>query len=135
MSAKSIIERLKILEENIYILEDLRKNLIPDDLKEKTKEWAIRYGLFESIQIVIDVSCHLVSKYNLGYPKTYRDCIELLKKYDYISQDLAEPILKMIGLRNLLIHEYLKIDIKKLFSFLEYIENFKKFIKAVRPYI
>ncbi|MEZ0343767.1 MAG: DUF86 domain-containing protein [Caldimicrobium sp.] len=135
MSSNKVIERLKILEENLYILEDFKKNLTWEELKNKRNEWAIRYGLFESIQIIIDISCHLVSKYNLGHPKTYGECIELLKKYDYISEDMAKILLKMIGLRNLLIHEYLKIDFKKLFSFLENIEDFKNFIKAVKPYL
>lgn len=69
----------------------------------------------------------MVAKYNLGSAKTYSECIELLGKYNYISEDLAENLIKMIGLRNLLAHEYIKIDPIKLLNFLENLKNFKNF--------
>lgn len=49
-----------------------------DIKRDKTKEWALRYGLLESIQIVIDLSCHLVVHQNLGNAETYSDCIRLV---------------------------------------------------------
>lgn len=131
-----MLNRIKLLEENLAILEEFKKNLTLEELrKDKFKEWALRYGLYESIQIVIDIACHLITKYNIGIPKTYSDCIELLKKHDYISEELAEILIKMIGLRNLLAHEYIKIDLNKLFNFLENLEDFRKFIKVVIKYI
>ncbi len=133
---KEILERIKLLEENIAILEDLRNALTLEALKkDKTKEWIIRYGLYESIQIVIDISCHLAVKYNLGAPKTYSECIELLRKYKYISEELTEVLIKMIGLRNLLAHEYIRIDSAKLLSFLNNLNDFKEFIKAIKEYL
>jgi len=133
---EKILERIKLLEENIAILEDLKSVLTPDILKkDKTKEWALRYGLYESIQIIIDIACHFVAFHNLGMPKTYSECIELLKKYNYVSEDLAETLIKMIGLRNLLAHEYLTIDPLKLLDFLQNLEDFKRFIHAIIEYL
>ena len=37
----------------------------------------------------------------------------------------------MIGLRNLLIHEYAEIDAKKLYEFLNSVDDFKKFISEI----
>lgn len=83
-------------------------------LNDKSKEWALKYGLIETIQIVIDISCHPVSKYNLGNPLIYAECIELLEKYAYIDKGLAKKLLVMVGLRNIIVHEYATIDNRKL---------------------
>ena len=91
-----------------------------------------RYGIFESIQIVIDVSCALCAEYNLGNPKSYRECIEFLVKYNYIEIYIGDELVKIIGLRNLLVHEYIKINIEKLYNLLEEVEIFVEFIKQVR---
>jgi len=41
----------------------------------------------------------------------------------------------MTGLRNILIHEYLKIDLDKLFDYLkDRLEDFVLFIKYIREY-
>lgn len=65
-------ERLQKLENNVAELKDFRKSYGIAELKsDKKKEWALRYGLLESIQIVIDMSCHLVVKHNLGNAETY----------------------------------------------------------------
>ncbi len=57
------------------------------------------------------MSCHLVAQYNLGNPKTYIECVELLNEFDYIDKRVTGNIISMIGLRNLLIHEYSNIGI------------------------
>jgi uncharacterized protein YutE (UPF0331/DUF86 family) len=131
-----IEERLKHLEMNIAHLRGML-SLIESDSFEKDieKQWALRYGLFESIQIVIDISCHLVSKHNLGSRKNYRDCIDALESFNYLSTPLANTIRQMIGLRNILIHEYVKIDILKLRDFLSHLSDFDDFSQAVAPHV
>jgi len=127
------LEKLKVLEENIHYLRTFKESHSLDDvLRDKMLEWAIRYGIFESIQIVIDVSCALCAEYNLGNPKNYRECIEFLVKYNYIDSSIGDELVKIIGLRNLLVHEYIKINIEKLFSLLGGLETFAEFIKQIK---
>jgi uncharacterized protein YutE (UPF0331/DUF86 family) len=131
-----LLSRIENLEENIYNLKKLKKKINADDIaNNKFDEWALRYGIFESIQIVIDISCHLASKYNLGTSKTYVECIENLHNFDYISKDLTKDLISAIGLRNMLIHEYIKIDTEKLYSYLNLVDDFESFIKAVKEFV
>ncbi len=67
----------------------------------------------------------------MGNPKTYRACIELLQ----IDYTLAQKIAGMVGLRNLLIHEYIKIDEEKLYQFLENLDNFVEFAMQIEKYL
>lgn len=131
-----MLQRLEVLEENIHTLKKLQKAYSLEDIKKnRLDEWSLRYGIFESIQVVIDIACHLVSKYNLGSAKSYVACIEILQKYAYIDERLAKSLVAAVGLRNLLIHEYIQIDVEKLYGFLEYVDDFSRFIKSVREYV
>jgi len=122
-------EKIKRLEENLVTLEEFRKNTSLDDLlRDKIKQWALRYGILECIQEIIDISCVLVSSNNLGNPKNYRECIEILIKNGYISKELGKRLISMVGLRNLLLHEYIKIDLFRLYEFLNNLNNFREFI-------
>jgi uncharacterized protein YutE (UPF0331/DUF86 family) len=128
-----LLSRVENLEENIATLNLLQKKFTLDDIrKSRLDEWSLRYGLFESIQIVIDLSCHISSKYNLGISKTYAECIENLQRHHYIDEKLSNNLISAIGLRNLLIHEYVKIDIEQLYSFLKLTDDFSFFIKEIR---
>lgn len=128
-----ILQKLKSLEENISILQNIKENTsLEDIITNKRYEWELRYGLFESIQIIIDVSCKISAYYNLGNPKSYRECIELLGRFKYIDESHIKKYIGMIGLRNLLIHEYATIDSQKLYDFLNSIDDFKNFIKEIK---
>lgn len=128
-----LLQKLKLLEENISILENIKEDVKLEDITtNKRYEWELRYGLFESIQIMIDISCKIASHYNLGNPQNYRECIELLGKFNFLSTIHVKKYISMIGLRNLLIHEYATIDSEKLYAFLESIDDFKNFIKEIK---
>ncbi len=128
-----MLERLKQLEINVAELESIKAKFNENEIKKDIqKEWVLRYGLLESIQIVIDVSCYLANKMNLGNPQTYSECVELLQKHGYISSELSEKLIGMIGLRNLLVHEYISIDITKLYSLLNNLNDFSSFAEAVK---
>ena len=131
-----LTEKLKHLEENIKVLREIKDTVTLEELKvNKRYEWEVRYGLLESIQVVIDIACKLSSQYNLGNPKTYRACIELLQQHKYLDKGLAQKVMGMVGLRNILVHEYIEIDEEKLYNFLEYLDDFIAFGLQMQEHI
>ena len=131
-----LTEKLKHLEENVKILYEIKATISLDELKvNKRYEWEVRYGLLESIQIVIDIACKMTSQYNLGNPKSYRACIELLHQNGYLSKELSENMVGMVGLRNLLVHEYVEIDEGKLYLFLDQLDDFIAFALEMKAHL
>lgn len=134
-----INDKLKRLEENLRILSKIKEEYSIDDIiADKVDEWGLRYGLFESIQIVIDLACSCVADKNLGVPKNYSECITMLISNKYLDKELGEKIIRMVGLRNLLVHEYgvpvpqiAGIDIRKLYEYLSHIQDIKDFAYAI----
>lgn len=126
-------KRLQNLESNIAELRKMRREYTVDQIKDSTtKEWALRYGLLESIQIVIDLSCHIVAHQNLGNAETYSDCIKLLREFNILGKELTQRLISMAGLRNILVHEYVEIDIEQLFEMLNRLDDFTAFVDAVK---
>ncbi len=129
-------ERLQRLEGTLRELRRFRQRYTLEDIdRDPHLEWALRYGLLEAIQMVIDISCHLVSRDNLGVPATYAECIEQLYRAGYLDDPLRKTLLGMVGLRNILVHEYALVDRTRLYSLLERIDDFQRFIEQIGPYL
>lgn len=97
--------RLKRLEENLRELERFRGTTLAELEDDRRATWALRYGLMESIQAMIDIACAIVSRHNLGYPDSYAECFRVLRQYDILSDDLVDCLIQATGMRNVLVHE------------------------------
>lgn len=129
-------KRLQILETNVAELRKIKAEYsVADIRRDKTREWALRYGLLESIQIVIDIACHIVVHHNLGNTETYAGCLRLLEQFDVIDEQLADDLTGMAGLRNILVHEYVAVDVDRLYSMLDKLEGFTAFADAVSTHL
>jgi uncharacterized protein YutE (UPF0331/DUF86 family) len=126
--------RLQRLEANVRELQRFRQTYALETInRDLHLQWALRYGLLEAIQIVIDISCHVVSRKNLGTPATYAECIELLHRAGYLDGNLADVLSGVIGLRNILIlvHEYTSIQIERLYGLLDRLDDFRDFAMQI----
>jgi hypothetical protein len=53
----SVIDKIKKIENNVLFLQEMKKKYLLSDYLEKPElDWALRYGFFECIQIIIDLS-------------------------------------------------------------------------------
>ena len=116
-------DRIARLEENIAELSALGS----EGVAGRRADWALRYGLVESIQIIIDLACQVVARRNLASPASYRECIEALWAAGLLQKELADSIKRMIGLRNLLIHEYDDVDTARLLPLLDRLDDIRAF--------
>lgn len=127
-----IEDKLKRLEENLRYLNNIKNDYTIEDIQnDKIDEWGLRYGLFESIQLIIDLACSIVAKKNLGIPKNYSDCIQLLISNNYLDKILGDKIKNAVGLRNLIVHEYGIIDVNKLYDYLNNLNDIRDFAIAI----
>ena len=63
-----------------------------------------------AIEVTIDLGNHIIAELNLGYPEVSHDIPEIFATKGYIDANLRETWKKMIGFRNLLVHDYADID-------------------------
>ena len=85
-----------------------------------------------AIQNVLDISNHIVADMKLSLPADHRQLFELLTKHKVVSASLSTKLISMAGFRNVLVHEYLDIDRRRVYGVLTRdLGDFEKFIKAV----
>lgn len=65
-----------------------------------------------AIETTTDIGNHIISVLGLGEVNWYSDIAALIEEKGYISVDLRERWIKMIGFRNILVHDYLEVDRK-----------------------
>lgn len=85
-----------------------------------------------AIQAIIDIGNHVVSDRDLGTPKDYKDIFRILAKHKIVSKALSDRLSAMAGLRNVLVHDYLDVDLKIIWKILKKdLGDFEAFIKAI----
>ena len=61
-------------------------------------------------QAAIDLAAHVVAGEGLGLPSTLAETFVLLEKNGIVDADLASRMRKMVGFRNVAVHQYEAVD-------------------------
>lgn len=100
---------------------DDTKNLRED----YTKQDSIILNLQRACEASIDLAAYIVKSRKLGIPQTSRDLFEMLSKANIIPESLAQRLQKMIGFRNVAVHDYISIKLDIVESIIK--ENLAEF--------
>ena len=85
-----------------------------------------------AIQAVLDISHHIVADRNLALPVDSKSLFDLLARQKVVSKSLSVKLASMAGFRNVLVHEYLEIDRRRVYRALTTdLRDFEHFIRAV----
>ena len=85
-----------------------------------------------AIECVIDVCALFVSGLRLGLPAEEDDLIDKLEEAGLISSDMARVLKRMRGFRNILVHEYGRVDNALVFAMAtRHLEDFSSFEQEI----
>jgi uncharacterized protein YutE (UPF0331/DUF86 family) len=76
----------------------------------------VLFNLQMAIQNCIDIAAHIVSDEGFGIPGSTSEMFYLLEENHYLEKAMTEKMIKAVGLRNFIVHEYGKIDLKRIFD-------------------
>ena len=85
-------------------------------LSDLDRQEIISFNLHLAIENCTDLAAHIISEEGLGVPGSASEMFYLLEDSGYINSQLTEKMIKAVGLRNLIVHEYDKIDLTRLFE-------------------
>lgn len=74
-----------------------------------TRQDAAVLNIQRACEAALDMGQHLVRREKLGLPQSTRDLFDLLAKAHWIEVPLAEALKKMVGFRNIAVHEYQRL--------------------------
>lgn len=82
--------------------------------EEYSDDWKIQRIVERTLQIMIelcaDIAGHIISDRKLRVPVTYADAFRILSETGLIRPDLGDVMEKMAKFRNIIVHQYGRID-------------------------
>ena len=63
-----------------------------------------------AIETCLDVASHVIAARGLRAPSTYAETFEILMEAGLMASDLGRVMVEMTGFRNVIVHEYARID-------------------------
>lgn len=138
LSREKIYEKLENFREYLGYLKRLREEA------GSQGEFEADFHLFGNserflqlcIQAIIDIAHLVIIDLGVRRPDDNYGAISILHERGVIKGELASKLTGMIGLRNILVHEYGKIDRKKIYQVLAtQLEDLEEFQRMIIKYL
>ena len=71
-----------------------------------TRQDAAILNIQRACEATLDMGQHLIRRDRLGVPQSARDVFALLAQANWIDMNLANKLKRMVGFRNIAVHEY-----------------------------
>lgn len=83
-------------------------------------------------EAALDMGQHLIRRERLGVPQSARDVFALLARSGWIAQGLAEGLQRMVGFRNIAVHDYQSLQLPITVAIIEkHLDEFLQYSKAL----
>ena len=116
------LNRIKIKRET-----DLKTFLADIDRQE-----SVLFNLQMAIQNCIDIAAYIVGDEGLGVPGSTNEMFYLLEEHGLLGPQLVEKMVKAVGFRNLVVHEYGKVDLEQVLDIAHKgLDDLQKYVASV----
>ena len=97
-----------------------------------TRQDALMLNLLRASETSIDAAMHLVRVRKLGLPQESRDAFRMLAQAGIVLPELSVQLQKMVGFRNIAIHNYAQLDLQIVRSIVEQrLDDFREFARLL----
>ena len=126
----------KYLEELMPILRHDSREIIDDNLKLRSVE-----RLFQLIvDTTIDINTYIITESDVSVPDDYQSTFMVMGEHNILPMDFAQAIAPSVGLRNLIVHKYGKVDIGRMIDdvknnigqYKDYLRHISEFVKKMK---
>lgn len=132
----TVIRKLDYLRGEIQTLKGYALWTKREFLEDEIKRSAAERKLHVAIESCIDIARLLISVNDLRPPRSDEDIFVILESHGIIPARLRKKLMNARGLRNLMVHEYAKIDPKKIFKHLtEDLHDLLDFAQCIATYL
>jgi len=105
-----VLRKLSELEEYLGQIREYANITV----EQYSSDWKIQRIIERTLQIMIetcvDVAGHIISDREYRIPKSYADTFKVLHEENILEKELFETMEKMAKFRNIVVHNYDKVD-------------------------
>ena len=119
MVNKAILaERLERLREYLGILETVQQYDVQRFAQDPFVHGTAERYLHLAIECLLDIGNHVISDRGYPKPESYADIFRVLADQQILPAELLDELSGMAAFRNLLVHDYLRLDREKVYHIL-----------------
>ncbi len=97
-----------------------------------TRQDAAILNIQRACEAALDMGQHLIRRDRLGVPQSARDVFTLLAQAGRIEKPLAEGLQRMVGFRNIAVHDYQTLQLPITVAIIEkHLDEFLDYSKAL----
>ena len=99
---------------------------------DHTRQDAAVLNIQRACEAALDLGQHLIRTQRLGLPQSARDVFDILATNALIDPGIADALKKMVGFRNIAVHEYQKLLMPIVIDIIEHrLEDLLAYTRAV----
>ena len=107
---------------------------------EDLKPWVVEdlsiLNLQRAIQASIDLAHVVIAKYGFGLPSDYGQSFAILARHSVIDSKIADILKKMVGFRNISVHEYQEVSGDIVKSIIEHhLDDFEVYYTQIHNFV
>ena len=122
----------KYLSELMPILDKVNKSTEPSNESVHAVERLLQL----IVDAAIDINTHIITRNNMETPNDYQGTFAILARGDVMPTDFATRIANSVGLRNLLVHGYEKVErAKMLRDVTQNIGQYYEYVKYIYDFL
>jgi uncharacterized protein YutE (UPF0331/DUF86 family) len=104
------------LKQHLNRIHEKRNTALERFLEDMDRQESVIFNIQLAVQSCIDIAAHIIGEEGLGVPGSTSEMFYLLEESGYLDRDLAEKMVKAVGFRNLIVHQYSKVEMKRVFE-------------------
>ncbi|MBU1110317.1 DUF86 domain-containing protein [Patescibacteria group bacterium] len=133
LNIEMLRDRFQEIEDSVLLMKELQEKPKGEFVQKNSLiKAATENYLRRSLQALLDIAAHLLSRISSVKPSYAREDMYQLGKCGVIDKDFVETAQNMAGYRNRIVHHYLEIDGEELYKIicdeLDDIQTLKKFL-------
>ena len=114
-----IRKRLNKLDEYLAILENARRYSWEEFVADPERYGSVERFLHLSLEALQDMGNHIIADLELGVVDRSRDIPDIFANQRWIDETMKDTWIRMIGFRNILVHDYLEVDRRIVYEILQ----------------
>lgn len=111
LSTETVVVRLQLMRQLLDALDQVGSVNAQTLADDAIRRLAIERILTQLVEFAADVNQHVASTTGGAVATSYRESFDLAVKSGLITRDLADALKPSVGLRNVLVHEYVGVDL------------------------
>jgi len=131
-----ILRKLADLDQYVDQVSEYRNITVEEYRKDWKTQRIVERTLQLAIEVCLDIANHVIADRRLRVPATHAESFTILAEAGLLESAQRDAMIRMSGFRNLIVHEYARIDPGMVLRTLrEHLGDFSRFKTAVLAWI